>query len=75
MNSPAIDAAILVPRLSLSEAGLFLVYVVGLVCLPGLAIRQLLGLRSGGRAERWALTVTAGILWLSLVYFALGLFG
>ena len=74
MNSPAIDAAILVPRLSFFEAGLFLVYLVGWVYLPGVALRQLLGLRLGGRAERWALNATVGILWMSLVYFALALF-
>jgi hypothetical protein len=75
MNPPVIDAAILVPRLSLFEAGLFLLYLAGWVYLPGAAIRQLLGFRAGGRTERWALNAAIGILWMSLVYFALGLFG
>jgi hypothetical protein len=71
----AVDPAIVVPDLNVVDAVRFLVYLVLVVGLPGHAIRSLAGLQPGCRLQRWTLTIVFGILWASLVYFALELLG
>jgi hypothetical protein len=72
---PSVDPGALVPGLDVGDALRFVAYLALVVWLPGSAIYRLLGLRSGGRFERWAETAVLGVLWVSLLYFALGLVG
>ncbi len=75
MNSPTIDPTTLVPGLTLPELACFAAVIMAVVCPTGHALRCLAGLDVDRRIERWALTGTLGVLWTSILYFLLGVFG
>lgn len=70
MPTPA-DLSLVTPDYSLGEAACFLAVLTLAVLLPGHALRRQLGLTAGNLWHRWALTSVLGILWTSLLYFAL----
>lgn len=67
----AADLSLVTPDYSLGEAAWFVAVLAFAVLLPGHAIRRRLGLVSGDAWYRWALTSVLGVLWTSLLYFAL----
>jgi hypothetical protein len=65
------DLSLVTPDYSLAEAAWFLAVLAIAVLFPGHALRKQLGLTCGNLWHRWALTSVLGILWTSLLYFAL----
>lgn len=68
------DLSLVTPDYSLGEAAWFVAVLALAVLLPGHAIRRQLGLTCGDLWHRWALTSVLGVLWTSLLYFALAAF-
>jgi len=67
----AADLSLVTPDYSLGEGAWFLAVLAIAVVLPGHALRRLFGLGSGDLWFRWALALVLGVLWTSLLYFAL----
>ena len=65
------DLSLVTPDYSLAEAAWFFAVLLVAVLFPGHALRRQLGLTSGDLWHRWALAAVLGVLWTSLLYFAL----
>lgn len=70
-NVDSLDLSLVTPDYSLAEAVWFLAVLAIAVLLPGHALRRQFHLTAGNLWHRWALTSVLGILWTSLLYFAL----
>ncbi len=65
------DLSLVTPDYSPGEAAWFFAVLAVAVLLPGHTLRRQLGLSSGDLWHRWALASVLGVLWTSLLYFAL----